>query len=172
MEQQAIIDSIRQATIDIFSTMLSLEVTPEETRVDKACPTVQDGVMAFASLDGPWVGTGMMTCTSGVACRLCAAMLMMPEVPTMNEEVLDCVGELTNMIIGNFKTDAENVLGPMTLGVPTVIYGKNFMSRSLAGNDWLIIPFQQGDDTFEIKICLRPAVAGAAPKHHSAVMMA
>jgi CheY-specific phosphatase CheX len=91
MEQQAIIDSIHRATVGIFSTMLSLDVKPGPIRNERANPTVQDGVMSFVSLDGPWVGTGVMSCTSGVACRFSAALLMMPEVPAMNEEVLDCV---------------------------------------------------------------------------------
>jgi chemotaxis protein CheX len=170
MEQKAIIDSIQKATVDIFSTMLSLDPKADPFRNATACPSVQDGVMSFVSLDGPWVGTGVMTCTSGVACRLSAAFLMMPEVPAMNEEVLDCIGELTNMVIGNFKTDAESILGPLTLGVPTVIYGKNFMSRSMGGNDWLIMPFHCGEDEFEIQICLRPAKEGTVPVRHAALM--
>jgi CheY-specific phosphatase CheX len=167
MEQQAIIDSIHGATVGIFSTMLSLDAVSGPARNETACPSVQDGVMSFVSLDGPWVGTGVMTCTSVVACRFSAAFLMMPEVPAMNEEVLDCIGELTNMIIGNFKTDAECLLGQLTLGVPTVIYGKNFMSRSMGGNDWLIMPFQCGADVFEIQIALRPAKEGSKLGHHT-----
>jgi CheY-specific phosphatase CheX len=170
MEQHAIIDSIHKATVDIFSTMLSLDAKPDQFRNATACPSVQDGVMSFVSLDGPWVGTGVMTCTSAVACRFSAAFLMMSEVPVMNEEVLDCIGELTNMVIGNFKTDAETILGPLTLGVPTVIYGKNFMSRSMGGNDWLIMPFHCGEDVFEIQICLRPATVGSNPLRHATVI--
>ena len=55
----------------------------------------------------------------------------MTESPAVNEEVLDAVGELTNMIIGNVKTVAEAIVGPLNLSVPTVIYGRNFTSRSL-----------------------------------------
>ena len=169
MEKQAIIHSICGATVGIFSTMLSLEAVPGPTRSETACPSVQDGVMSFVSLDGPWVGTGVMTCSATAACRFSAAFLMMPEVPAMNEEVLDCIGELTNMIIGNFKTDAECLLGQLTLGVPTVIYGKNFMSRSMGGNDWLIMPFHCGTDVFEVQIALRPAREGSNLGHHAAL---
>ena len=168
MEQQAIIDSISRATVGIFETMLSLEAEPGPTRSETSCPTVQDGVMSFVSLEGPWEGTGVMICSAAVACRFSAAFLMMPDVPVMNEEVLDCVGELTNMIIGNFKTDAERLLGPLNLGVPTVIYGKNFMSRSMGGNAWLVMPFQCGADAFEIQIALRPAREGSNLARHAA----
>jgi CheY-specific phosphatase CheX len=75
--------------------------------------------MSFVGLSGPWVGTGVIICSARLACRLSAALLMYAE-SVMNDEVLDCVGEITNMIIGNFKTDAEHILGTLTLSVPTV----------------------------------------------------
>jgi len=169
MEQQAIIDAILGATSGVFSTMLGLEVQPGPVRNVQTCPSVQDGVMSFAGISGPWVGTGIVTCSVSVACQLSAALLM-SEMPTMNEEVLDCVGEITNMIIGNFKTDAERVLGPLTLSVPTVIYGRNFISRSLGGNDWLVMAFHFGEEMFEVHVCLRPAAETSTVRHSAHVL--
>ena len=39
-------------------------------------------------------------------------------------EVLDGIGELANMILGNFKESIETQTGPLALTVPTVVYGK------------------------------------------------
>jgi CheY-specific phosphatase CheX len=167
MEQQAIIDSVQSATMSVFSTMLGLEIEQGPVSQADKSPSVQDGVMSFAGLNGPWVGTGVIKCSASLACRLCEALLM-TEAPSINEEVLDCVGEITNMIIGNFKTDAENILGPMSLSVPTVIYGRNFISRSLGGNEWLVIPFHCGGDAFEVQVCFRPASqSGNSRQNHS-----
>ena len=167
MEQQAIIDSILNATVGVFSTMLCLEVEPRPISKAESCPSVQDGVMSFVGLNGTWLGTGIITCTAGLACRLSGALLMSDPAPAINEEVLDCVGEITNMIIGNFKTDAEQILGPLALGVPTVIYGKHFISRSLGGNEWLVMPFGCGDDQFEVHVCLKPASEASSTRHHA-----
>jgi chemotaxis protein CheX len=89
----------------------------------------------------------------------------MTEASAVNEEVLDAVGELTNMIIGNFKTAAEAVVGALGLSVPTVIFGRNFMSKSLGNNDWLVMPFKCGDDTFEIRVWFAPAAESNAKRH-------
>ena len=35
------------------------------------------------------------------------------------------MAELTNMIVGGVKKDIEPDLGPLGLGIPTVVYGKN-----------------------------------------------
>src|SRR5271165_3033439 len=143
MEKQQIIDAVHSATADVFLTMLGLEITPMPAKTENKSPSVNEGVMSFAGLSGPWIGTGCVCCSAAFACRLCTFFLM-AETTSVNEEVLDTVGELTNMIIGNFKTVAEESLGPLGLSVPTVIYGRNFTSRSLGASDWLIMPFGCG----------------------------
>ena len=56
--------------------------------------------------------------------------LLITEYAAINEDVLDSVAEVTNMIIGNVKTALEDRLGAMGLSTPTVIYGRNFQTRS------------------------------------------
>lgn len=151
MHRQLIVRAVQEATADVFSTMLRLPVEGGEVYSDRACPSVNEGVMAFVGIAGPWVGSGIITCDAAFACRLCEAFLM-TEAPAVNEEVLDAVGEIANMVVGNFKTAAEALVGQLALSVPTVIFGRNFTSKSLGSNDWLVLPFKCGDDRFEIRV--------------------
>jgi chemotaxis protein CheX len=82
-------------------------------------------------------------------------MLMMPYTE-VNEDVLDAVSELTNMILGNFKTAAEGELGPLGLSIPTVIYGLSFCARSAGKEQWIIVPFRCEGESFEVRVCLTP----------------
>ncbi|HZY74592.1 MAG TPA: chemotaxis protein CheX [Edaphobacter sp.] len=147
---------IRCASAEVFSTMLGLELEPGQTREDAAGPDVADGVLSFIGLAGPWAGAGAISCSAGLACKLCAALLM-TEAPAVNEDVLDAMGEVTNMIVGNFKTLAEERLGPLGLSIPTVIYGRNFKSRGAGRHSWVVVPFQCGEDTMEVRVCLAPS---------------
>ena len=63
----------------------------------------------------------------------------------IDEDVLDAVAEVTNMIIGNVKTALENRLGAMGLSTPTVIYGRNFQTRSSGNQEWTVVPFDAGE---------------------------
>ncbi len=164
MQKQDIIQAVQSATAEVFSTMLGVEIETAPVRTDRTNPSVVEGVMAFVGIAGPWVGSGVISCTASFACRLCGLFLM-TEASAVNEEVLDAVGELTNMIIGNFKTAAETMVGSLGLGVPTVIYGRNFTSRSLGNNDWLVLPFKCGDDTFEVRVWLAPATESTTARH-------
>lgn len=164
MQRQEIIDAVHSATLEVFSTMLGMEVTPAETHLDRASPSVNDGVMAFVGVAGPWMGNGVISCSASFACWLCATFLM-TEATSVNEEVLDAVGEVANMVIGNFKTAAEAAVGPLNLSVPTVIYGRNFTSKSLGNSDWVVMPFHCNGETFEIRIWFAPAAESNVARH-------
>ena len=163
---------VRTATSDVFSTMLGLELEPLPDRVDNDAPRISDGVLAFVGLAGPWTGAGVILCSAAFACHICGQFLM-TEFQSVNEEVLDSMGELANMIIGNFKTMAEEHLGPLGLSIPTVIYGRNFTSRSVGRNDWIVIPFACGGEQMEIRVCIAPSKGQQGhPSSQSASMLA
>jgi len=163
MQREEIIQAVHAATAEVFSTMLGVEVELAPVHADRSNPSIVEGLMAFVGIAGPWVGSGVFSCGASFACRICELFLM-TEASAVNEEVLDAVGELTNMIIGNFKTAAEAVVGPLGLSVPTVIYGKNFTSKSLGNKDWLVLPFKCGDDTFEVRVWFAPAAESNAKR--------
>jgi chemotaxis protein CheX len=164
MQRQDIIQAVQSATAEVFSTMLGVEIENAPIRTDHSNPSVVEGVMAFVGIAGPWVGSGVISCSASFACRICELFLM-TEASAVNEEVLDAVGELANMIIGNFKTAAEAVIGGLGLSVPTVIYGRNFTSKSLGNNAWLVLPFKCGEDTFEVRVWFAPAAESTVTRH-------
>jgi chemotaxis protein CheX len=164
MDHNQIIQAVQNATSEVFSTMLGSEVEALDVHFDDACLAMSEGVTAVVGIAGPWVGNGMISCSSAFACRLCELFLM-TEAPEVNDEVLDAVGELANMVVGNFKTAAEGIVGPLGLSVPTVIYGQNFTSKSLGTNNWLVLPFQCGADRFEVRVWFAPASESASHRH-------
>ncbi len=167
MQKNQIIEAVQAATAEVFSTMIGVAAEPVEVHSDDKCPSVNDGVMAFVGIAGPWVGNGIISCSAAFACRICELFLM-TEAPAVNEEVLDAVGEVANMVIGGFKTSAEAIVGPLGLSVPTVIYGRNFTSKSVGSTAWLVLPFKCGDDMFEVRIWFAPAAESAAAIRHAA----
>ena len=78
--------------------------------------------------------------TARSAQRISGALLMQ-EYSAVDEDVLDAIGEVTNMVLGNVKTALEEELGPMGLSIPTVIYGRNFTTRSVGKSQWTVVPF-------------------------------
>lgn len=155
MTNERIIEKTVAATQEVFQMMLGVDAAPGEARVAHGALTPTQGILSFIGLAGTWAGTGSIACSAAFACRL-SELLLMSEYPAVNEEVLDAVAEVTNMIIGNVKTGLEEDLGPMGLSIPTVIFGRNFSSRTAGNNDWVVIPFAVEGHELTVQICLAP----------------
>ena len=154
--QPMLVESLSQATAQVFSTMLGVEIARGEVTAEDGTLEASEGVVSFIGLAGEWAGTGSLSCSPVLACRICAAMLMC-EAPAVDEEVLDAVAELTNMIIGSVKTDMETHLGPLGLSIPTVVFGRNFRTKSAGSNEWIVVKFRWEDETLQVRICLAPS---------------
>jgi chemotaxis protein CheX len=157
-----IVAAIARATHDVFSTMLDLPVEPQNTRRATRESSSFDGIIALVGVGGSWTGSGRIYCSPGFACRMAGA-LVGSELNAVNEEVLDAVAEVANMIVGNIKTVFEEQLGPLGLSVPTVIFGRNYHTRTSGVRDWSVVPFRCEGQTMEVWFCLMPS----RPSTHS-----
>jgi chemotaxis protein CheX len=151
-----IVERIAHATEAVFSTMLSMELPPAEASLETGSPEANDGVVSLIGLAGSWAGTGSLTCSPALACRICNQMLM-SDVRCVDEEVLDAIAELTNMIIGSVKNDLEVQLGPLGLSIPTVVFGRNFRTRSAGNTEWSVVRFRIQEEFLVVKLCLAPS---------------
>jgi chemotaxis protein CheX len=153
--QKLITESICGSSANVFSTMLGQELAQGQASLEEGTPEPNDGVVSFIGIAGPWVGTGSISCSPALACRICSQMLMM-EATAVDAEVLDAVAELTNMIIGSVKTDLEKHLGPLGLSIPTVVFGRNFKTKSAGNHEWIVVNFNWDGDPLTVKLCLSP----------------
>lgn len=147
--------AIRLSTEEVFSTMLGLNLTMGEVYVARDGVEPSSGVVSIVGFAGPWVGSGSLYCTGQFACKI-ASFFLQEEFSAVTEDVLDSVAELTNMIIGNVKTHLENRVGAMGLSTPTVIYGRNFQTRSVRNQEWTVVPFSLEGDRMCVQMCIMP----------------
>ncbi|HEX5227176.1 MAG TPA: chemotaxis protein CheX [Bryobacteraceae bacterium] len=162
ISKEDLAEAIRAATNDVFTTMLSLTVTAGEVFVEKEEAVPSSGVVSLIGLAGSWVGSGSLACSADCASKIASALLGTPYT-AIDEDVLDAVAEVTNMIIGNVKTALETRLGAMGLSTPTVIYGRNFQTRSSGSQEWTVVPFDLEDSRMCVQVCIAPN-ADAAKK--------
>jgi chemotaxis protein CheX len=160
MDKTQQVNAICSATQEVFTTMLSDQVVPGEPYSERSSAGGAEGVVALMGMTGAWIGTGMVTCSATLACKLSSLLLMAESVGTsVDEEVLDSVAEITNMIIGNVKNLLEEQVGELNLSIPTVVYGRNLMTRSVNESEWIVVPFECEGERLEVRLCLVPNVA-------------
>jgi chemotaxis protein CheX len=163
-----IAEAIRQATMEVFSTMLSIDIAAGEVTVGKTVPGRQSGVIALLGLTGERSGAGQFSCEPAFACRIASQMLM-AEYEEIGEDVLDAIAEVANMIVGNIKNTLETYLGPMGLSTPNIVFGAEFDTRIAGNPDRVTVPFTSGNDTMTVQVVLAQKRVGfvAREQHHA-----
>lgn len=169
MTQEKQIELIRRATTEVFTMMLGVDVVPGDATVGDAEPGPNEGVLALVGLAGKWAGSGTFSCSAPSA-RKIAGQMLMQEFTAVDDDVLDAIGEMANMILGNVKTALEEELGPMGLSIPTVIYGRNFTTRSIGRSEWIVAPFECLGERVEVHLCLIPSKDSNMPHRQQAVL--
>ena len=164
IQTEDIVKIMHSATESVFSTMLNLPLARQPIRQEAGDPAPVDGVIALVGIAGSWTGTGHIYCSAEFACELAGALLM-TEYKSVDGDVLDAVAEVANMIIGNVKSYLEETLGPLGLGVPTVIYGRNYQARTGSVHNWTVIPYRCGNENLEIRFCLMPTTTTSRLLH-------
>jgi len=121
---------------DIFQTMLSMEVAADDNSKEASDAPV---VTACMHLSGPWKGAVLLQCQAPAACEFAAALIGIEKPATADDDVRDAMGELVNMVAGNFKSLLG---GGAHLSLPTVVEGADYRFRIMGGQQTERMAFQ------------------------------
>ena len=109
------------SAMSVFSTMLKCQLTPGEPTDDFRREPDHD-VTGIIGMSGKSTGVVMVHITKSIALNVTEAMLgVRPE--GLNADVIDAVGELTNMIAGGAKAQLNPEF--TNLALPMVLIGRN-----------------------------------------------
>lgn len=146
----AFIDPIEESAVNVFETMLGCTPTRTDVTISDSFRNEFD-VTGVIGLSGQASGTIIISLEEQVALSAAGAMLCM-ECSQLDEDVLDVVGELTNMIAGNAKARLEQY--EMKLALPTVITGTEHVIRFTSKVRPAIVSFQCKWGKFSIEVAL------------------
>jgi chemotaxis protein CheX len=119
------------AVEEVFEIMLGCRV--------KAAPRCEHNskgeFTAMIGLAGSLCGVLSVCCDAQTAKQL--AKCMLGDIVNSEDQVSDALGEICNMVAGNFKNKLSGMDGRCMLSVPTVIRFGEYQFRSLANGDLL-----------------------------------
>jgi chemotaxis protein CheX len=99
-------------------------------------------VSGIIGISGKCVGTVVLSMTPSVAIKAAATMLMADEgdITEVNDDVLDSVGELTNMVCGGAK--AKLAQYQLSMSLPNILCGDNCRLHFPQNSHPISIPFK------------------------------
>ena len=104
-----------------FQTMLNCRVRRGELSLKENCRSSHE-ISGVIGLTGKAVGTVVLSLSREVALKA-ASTLLLAETTEIDADVLDAVGELTNMVAGGAKAQLEAY--DLAVSLPNVITGKD-----------------------------------------------
>ncbi|MEW5817779.1 MAG: chemotaxis protein CheX [Spirochaetota bacterium] len=154
---QKIIQGLITSAHDVFQTMIFMEINPEEPFARRGLDCLSD-ITGVISLTGNIVGSVILSMDAKTA--QAAVSNMLGDQIEAEQEIVDGVGEITNMIVGMAKTELSNISCDFEISVPVMILGKGSAIKhlSLEGSSLTTIPFAaDGQTIFHLELYAKDA---------------
>lgn len=138
-----------QAVEEVFGLMLgvSVETVEEEPKLESETTTMT----AMVGLAGAVSGTCAILVRSAGAIHMASCMAGM-ELDTVDETVLDGLGEISNMLAGAWKAKIPELNIACMLSVPTVVTGTQYVVHRKAPAFLCERNYRVGEHFFTVRV--------------------
>ena len=145
---------IVKATTEVFRTMMSLKATAGEVVVEKA-QTRHAEVIGSIGVAGFLTGSISLFLPKSLARKAVAAMLMLDSPDDLADtDLVDAIGELTNMVGGGIKTELFQKAPLFDISVPSVYVGDDLQRRTVTDDLCFHVPFTIAGETFSVEFLM------------------
>ena len=145
MQAEVSVEILSQIVESVFTTMMSLEVSPS----DQIWSHLGERITSFVHLTGDWNGAVLLECTPHQACQFAGRILCMDPPDAVDDDVRDVLGELANMIGGNIKCGMST---GVRLSMPSVMDGKDYDLHICGSEVQARLAFQCADGHFWVTV--------------------
>lgn len=127
--------NLEAAAREVFDLMLGakMEIVEESEVLGR---TDMTGMVGLA---GQLCGVLSVRCTKVTAAKVATRMLGHEIETTDDQNIRDALGEMCNMVAGNFKAKIPGLSDSCLLSVPTIVMGSDYHLHSLASGDRLAV---------------------------------
>lgn len=132
-----LINPFISAADSVFNTMLNCRLKRQTLAVNTDHSPMHE-VSGLIGMSGNFRGMVVVSLAQETALRA-AGILLGSQPEELDYEVMDAIGELTNMIAGAAKTQLERY--ELSIGLPTIIFGKQQKIMFPSGSAPIVIPF-------------------------------
>ncbi|MCC6932048.1 MAG: chemotaxis protein CheX [Deltaproteobacteria bacterium] len=148
--EASLINPFINAALNVIQTMAFTQVTPGK-------PCLKSNKVTFGDVTGI-IGLASETITGSMvlsfeekAILTIVGRMLYSEYKEINQEVVDAVGELTNMISGGAKGELSEKGYIFSMATPTMVLGKDVSITQLTQEPIISIPFSMEEGAFVIE---------------------
>ena len=150
LKTQVDMETYRQPAVravgEIFRTMMDTETWP---LAEPPSPFPEHPIVGAVYLAGEWRGAMLLETWAEQAFAWTQKLMSVPPPHSLDDDVRDCIGELTSMVAGNLKPlfPAETALS-----MPSVVEGRQFTLRLIGGHQKIKVDFASPEGPFSVTL--------------------
>jgi chemotaxis protein CheX len=146
------INPFLEGTISVLKTMAFVEPRAGKPYL-KMDSLAKGDISGIIGLTGSATGSLAVSFSETAIIKIVSNMLG-ENIKSLDSDIKDAVGEITNMISGVARKNLEADGFYIQAAIPTVVSGKNHSIAHIMGGPSLIIPFEIDDGSFVVDVCL------------------
>ena len=147
-----LINPFLEGTINVLKTMAFVEPKPGKPYLKRNTNAIGD-VSGIIGLTGQVRGSLALSFSEQCIVKIVSNMLG-EEIKTINGDIKDAVGEITNMVSGAARKKLEQEGLSLTAAIPTVVSGKQHSISHVMGGPSIVIPFETEHGPFVVDVCM------------------
>ncbi len=143
-----------EATQNVMKEFIGLEATPgSPTLYDKNSNAYDWDISGIIGLAGQVLGVIIISFPSRIAVKMVAKMLNDENIKSIDDSVIDVIGELVNIIAGNAKKSLEQF--KIAISLPSIVKGSRHQLTSQKNITMVNIPFSCELGNFNLLVSLK-----------------
>ncbi|MGA2331163.1 MAG: chemotaxis protein CheX [Syntrophales bacterium] len=146
------INPFLEGTIEVLKTMAFVNPRPGKPYLKKNNLAKGD-VSGIIGITGTIKGSLALSFTTGSILKIVSNMLG-EEITSLNGEIRDAVGEITNMVSGAARKKIEAMGYSLSASLPTVVSGMGHTIMHVLGGPSIVIPFEMDEGSFVVDISM------------------
>jgi chemotaxis protein CheX len=150
------INAFIDSTINALKTMAMITPKREEVKVKKNGESASFDVSGLIGLAGNAVGSVVLSFPESTAVKVVSNFIE-EEVKEVNQDVLDAIGELTNIVAGGAKKVFAEQGYSFKISIPNVVHGKDHKINRPKNVPCITVSFSSDAGPFAIEISLKMA---------------
>ncbi len=139
------------AAKNVLETMAQTQVSPQKPRLKDGTTSYGEVTGIIGMTSGEISGSMIVSFTEKCILKIVANMLMEEPKAKIDDEVVDAVGELTNMICGGAKAQLAKLDHKFDLATPNMVVGKGVEIAYYSKAPTIVIPFETAAGPFVVE---------------------
>lgn len=153
---EALASYISNAVVRCLKETFGVQVVPGQYEVGDGMVSLVGDVSGVIGMAQAQLEATLTLCLTFETVRDILPQIVGKSVTVTHEMAVDAVGELTNMIFGQIKSDLNGQGYALKLGIPCVVTGRGHFVSQFHRGKYMIVPFQIDGRMFQVYVALYP----------------